>query len=79
MKDGPIRTLYMVIAGAITVASASVSIGMAMGKATTPTQEKLEGRIQTLERLCERWDERWTNLQGWMTSIDAKLTRMEGN
>lgn len=79
MKSNGVKTVYMVIAGAITVASASVSIGMAMGKANTPAQEKLEGRIQTLERLCERWDERWTNLQGWMTSIDAKLTRMEGN
>lgn len=87
MKDGSIRTAYMVIAGVVTVASLSFTVGSAGSRrdivainanirAEQKASQKRELRIQVLEKLCERWDERWMNLQGWMARIDAKLEQM---
>jgi hypothetical protein len=67
----------MVVAGAVTIASVSLSIGMGIGRSQTPSDEDLEKRVSCLEKAYERWDERWINLQSWMARIDAKLTQME--
>ena len=87
MKNGSIRTAYMVVAGVITISSVSFTIGSGRNKrdvesisttikAEQNESQKRELRIQVLERLCERWDERWTNLQAWMARIDAKLEQI---
>ena len=77
MKDGAVQKVYMLVAGAVTIASVSLSIGMGIGRSETPNQVRLEERVAAMEKLCERWDERWTNIQSWMARIDAKLTQRE--
>jgi len=87
-RNNGLRAIYMILAGAVTIGSLCFTIGAAKGRgdvitlaASLKVQEeaaqKRELRIQVLERLCERWDERWTNLQGWMARIDAKLEHMK--
>lgn len=71
-----IKSVYLVVAGAIAIGSLCFSIGMAVGPEHKEEMKEFEERVSKLEKLCERWDERWLNLQTWMARIDSRLQHM---
>lgn len=60
----------------IAVASLSFTIGDHVGGESEVSLERMDllaERVGTLEKLCERWDERWKNIEKWMIRIDSRI------
>lgn len=73
MKNG-IRATYMVVAGAIAIGGLAYGIGVGTSKVhRSPEFQDIESRVRAVEKLCERWDERWLNLEKWMIRIETKV------
>lgn len=67
-----VRLVSIFVMSCITVASLAFAIGRSAGSNDSPGKE-LRERLTVVEKLCERWDERWKNLEKWMIRIESKL------
>lgn len=61
-----IKLVSIFIMSLVTVGSLAFAVGNGSSK-------KLRERLTAVEKLCERWDERWKNLEKWMIRIESKI------
>ena len=67
-----VRMASVFIMSAITIGSLAFAVGRSAGSNDGPNKE-LRERLTVVEKLCERWDERWRNLEKWMIRVESKL------